>query len=318
MKKVCVIPDWFPPKELIIVWPENLPSGVGTRLMPFYKRLIKAINNVPIRIIINSNTIPKNIIGDNNNIYKLNTGDIWLRDFMPIALRGEKFEYYKFQYNPSYLTKKDEVIRTLGDSTPGKLTKHFSNQNMTSENLILDGGNFISNGLGIAITTNRIISDNQHFSFSEIKAWFRNRMGIEKLIILPVEPGDITGHVDGMVRFIDRSFVVVGDYPSSYRIGKEFMERISSTMKQNGFRVVRILNDVPELPKRKFPNAYGNYINYLRVGNTIYLPIYKNKEVLNKRTITMYESLALEVVPVYADEIAEYGGVLNCITWHYY
>lgn len=319
MNKTSTIPDWIKPKELIISWPDHLPSGVGTRLLPFYKRLIKTINNVSIRILINSDKISKTIYEGNNFIFKINSGDVWLRDFMPIAAKQVNYlQYHKFKYNPAYLGKKDELIKQLGDSTPIKLTEHFLNRNLYYENLILDGGNFISNGIGVAITTNRIISDNQHFSIYEIKSYFKNRMGIDKLIILPVEPGDITGHVDGMVRFISESLVVVGDYPSSYSIGKEFMNRIAKTIKQSGFKVIRILNDVPAFPKRKFPSAVGNYINFLRVANTIYLPVYKNKDELNKRAIALYESLNLKVIPVYSDELAEFGGILNCITWHYY
>jgi agmatine deiminase len=318
MKKISTIPDWIRPKEIVIVWPENLPSGVGISLAPFYKRLIKAINNVSMRILINSNTIPKSINQSNVIAQKFNTGDIWLRDFMPIAAQGVNSQYCKFKYNPSYLAEKDEAIRLLGDSSSGRLKKHFPNHILNNENLNLDGGNFISNGVGAAITTNRIISDNQNYSITEIEILFNEKLGIDNLIILPVEPGDITGHVDGMVRFIDESSVVVGDYPSTYPLGKEFMEKISNTLNQSGFKVVRILNDAPELPKRKFPNAVGNYINYLRVGNTIYLPVYKNKKLLNSKAIIDYESLGLEVIPVYSDEIAEYGGVLNCITWHYY
>jgi agmatine deiminase len=237
---------------------------------------------------------------------------------MPIPLRNKQNQYLKFNYQPTYLLVKDEVIRKLSDSSANRLTSHFTKQNLIHVPLILDGGNFISNGMGTAITTNRIISDNEQLSVNEIKAWFKNTMGVEKLIILPVEPGDITGHIDGMVRFIDRWMVVVGDYPSSYKIGKEFMDRVSETLIRQGFKVVRVLNDIPELTSKKFPSAVGNYINYLRIGNTIYLPIYKNKEAFNNKAIELFQSLALEVIPVYADEIAEYGGVLNCITWHYY
>lgn len=319
MKKISTIPDWIHPTEIVIVWPENILSCVGSSLTPFYKRLVKTIKNVSIRILINSDTIPKYINQNNVITCKFNTGDIWLRDFMPIAIKRVNSQYCKFKYNPSYLTDKDEAIRLLGDSSSDRLNKHFPNHILLNENLILDGGNFISNGLGTAITTNRIIADNQHYSIAEIEKLFNEKLGIDNLIILPVEPGDITGHIDGMVRFVDETIVVVGDYPSTYPLGKMFMNKISNTLlNQFGFKVIRILNGAPELPKRKFPNAVGNYINFLRVGNTIYLPIYKNKELLNNKAIKDYESLGLEVVPVYSDEIAGYGGVLNCITWHYY
>lgn len=314
MQKTSTIPDWIQAKELFISWPKGLPSHVGTRLLPFFKRLIKKLNNTSIRILINSKINKK----ENLNFSKINTGDIWLRDFMPIALNKVNPHYLKFQYRPSYLTKKDEPIRRLCESTSKRLNNHFLKQNQQYINFILDGGNFISNGTGTAITTNRIIADNEGYSIDEIKFFFQNQLGITNLIILPVEPGDITGHIDGMVRFINESAVVVGDYPSSYPIGKIFMNKIAKTLKQFGFIVIRVMNDTPKASKNKFPSAVGNYINFLRVGNTIYLPIYKNKNSLNNKAIKIYESLGLSVVPILSDELAEYGGVLNCITWHYY
>ena len=35
---------------------------------------------------------------------------------------------------------------------------------------------------------------------------------MDRLIFIPQEPGDVTGHADGVVRFIDGDSVVVNDY----------------------------------------------------------------------------------------------------------
>jgi agmatine/peptidylarginine deiminase len=68
--------------------------------------------------------------------------------------------------------------------------------------IVLDGGNFIHNGQRTAITTNRIIADNENLFVQQIRDVFWMRLNIENLLIIPVEPGDRTGHVDGIVRFI--------------------------------------------------------------------------------------------------------------------
>ena len=98
-------------------------------LLPFYKRLIHEINNVPIRILSNSNIIfPNNIIST-----QLNSGDVWVRDFMPLALNNGK--YINFQYKPSYFLKRDERIRILSETTPNRLTALFSHSNLIKEEL---------------------------------------------------------------------------------------------------------------------------------------------------------------------------------------
>ena len=319
MQKQDVIPDWLTPKELFLIWPQYLSSGVGTILTPFYKRLLKSIKNKPIILLHNTIDLPKDILLSNVFPLKINTGDIWLRDFMPIAIKnGDQANYHKFIYSPSYFSSKDEKIKQIGNNIAYNLPTHFNTANLISHSLVLDGGNFISNGKGTAITTNRIIADNQHFSLEELKQMFQEKLGIQNLIILPVEPGDITGHVDGMLRFINENTVLVADYPKSCFIGKLFMNKIAKSLANQGFDILRIQNDEPINKANIFPSACGNYINYLRLNNVIYLPIYKGKNKLNKNAIALFESLNFEVIPVFADELSHLGGVLNCISWLYY
>lgn len=70
-----------------------------------------------------------------------------------------------------------------------------------------------------------------------------------------------------------------------------------------------------------FENAAGNYMNFLRAGNKIFVPQYNNPIEDEKAYMTLcdyFEKLHSEIkvikVPSDATPLAEYGGILNCIT----
>src|ERR1700679_2121980 len=64
--------------------------------------------------------------------------------------------------------------------------------------------------------------------------------------------------------------------------------------------------------------AIGVYINFAQIGNTILFPLFalpgeKEMEALG---LTEFLYPDCKVIPVDAIDIAEEGGVLNCITWN--
>ena len=188
---------------------------------------------------------------------------------------------------------------------------------MKNISLVIDGGNFIHNGYGTAITTNRLISENETLYIGPVKDILKKEIGIQELIILPVEPGDETGHIDGMVRFLDRETVVVSEYPEEYREGRKFMGNVAKMLKAEiKNEPLRVINSEPVENNQRIGSAFGNYLNFLGVGNTIFLPQYGND--LDEQAQQVYEQYA-KVIPIERDikKLSELGGVLNCITWNY-
>ncbi len=201
--------------------------------------------------------------------------------------------------------------------------------------LVLDGGNFAHNGGGIGIVTNRVITDNENYSIREIKDIFNTYLGIDQLIIIPIEPGDETGHTDGLIRFIDSNTIIVGAYPEEFKIGdcyipchelKEsstFMNNLASLLQYelgDEFNIIRVQNAIPRNPERKndVAPAFGNYINFIRLRKEILLPQYNIPEDIDAETIFKKHFKKLDIITVKIKGIKELsyqGGVLNCISW---
>ncbi|MEK6616824.1 MAG: agmatine deiminase family protein [Bacteroidota bacterium] len=343
-----IIPEWNEPKGLVLVYPANLPTNPNE---PPKKTLINFYDSF-IQLLLDSSDLSEITIIHRKGLKELLTKkfpskrimlieindvqDIWARDFMPIYLFNETV--CKALYNPSYFKEK-EIKYAVLDNQVGINLAEFLHLKIDyfiqsgKQDFILDGGNFIHNGQGTAIVTNRVIADNETLSIDEIKQVFKSKLNISNLIILPVEPGDETGHIDGMVRFANEQTVFIASYPDKYVSGvnnikeedyktdKQFLENITDTLRKNKFEVIRIENAIPQdNGEKKMPSAFGNYINFLRIGNTIFLPQYTISQD-SKATETIKKSFPnLTIVPITTDidKLSRLGGVLNCISWTYY
>ncbi len=337
-------PEWNNPRGLVLVYPKDLRSG----LIPCYKELIKTIlasTKLPeLTFIVRPNAKTEiesfcNLLYTQTKIRYFETNivqDIWARDFCPIYISNGIV--CKALYNPSHFNKNQIIKFADPDNQTGIDLAIFLNLKINyllqpgKNNLILDGGNFIHNGQGTAIVTNRVIADNETLSIDEIRKIFQKQLGISNLIFIPVEVGDETGHIDGMVRFINENTLIVADLPSEYindpeniseieyKNDKQFLDNIADTLSKV-FSVIRIENTIPRNEgKEGLASAYGNYINFLRIGNTIFLPNYGTTQD-NKATETLKKHFPnLIVVPIKKDidKLSNYGGVLNCISWTYY
>jgi agmatine/peptidylarginine deiminase len=74
-----------------------------------------------------------------------------------------------------------------------------------------------------------------------------------------------------------------------------------------------------EKTKRRRPgdlrSAVGLYINYLRVGNVVVLPGYDRPEDEDAMEAVRRVMPNAAVHQVHCRDLADYGGVLNCISW---
>lgn len=228
-----------------------------------------------------------------------NTKDIWARDYMPVKTKSDRF--ISFRYEPNYL-KENPELRT---DFCKEIAQSLSIENLTYSDINLDGGNVVFSPLKEkAVISDRVFDENK----DKIKTELINEL--EKLleaqvIIIPSLKSDMTGHADGMVRFVDEN-TVIGN-ASDFKYGLE--SRIKTTLKMNGIEVI----DFPYF-ESKGDSAVGCYLNFLETERIIFLPVFdvdKDKDAI----ITAKHIFKKKIVPININEIAKDGGVLNCISW---
>ena len=232
------------------------------------------------------------------------TKDVWAVDYMPIQTAGNK--YVQFTYNPSYLQLKkylptisdvDKICATMGLPT-------------SKTDIVLDGGNVVRSAHK-AIMTDRIFGENPHYERNQLIKKLHELLQIDHLYFVPEQPGDFTGHSDGMVRFVDENTVVINDYSKE----KDWFKRAFEIAIHNtGLDYITLPYSLEGNTSNT--QANGDYINYLQMQNCIIAPTFnkgadesavsKLKEIFPEQTIKTID----------CGEIANHGGVLNCISWN--
>ena len=177
--------------------------------------------------------------------------------------------------------------------------------------LVLDGGNLIHNGT-VAIVTDKVFRDNTHLSRLEIERAIV-RLGFEKIVFIPTEPGDEIGHADGMCRFVNKHTLLVNDYASASM--SSFGRKLGCAL-----RAAKLDADLVAMPwfyrsgrSDGVPSAVGCYMNFLHLKQGIILPSFAHRK--DEQAHALLASLVdRPVVSVPATPLAKFGGVFNCIS----
>ena len=171
-----------------------------------------------------------------------------------------------FRYEPSYL-KNDPDLRT-------DFRKDLAPQlglPVTYSNINLDGGNVV---------------------FSEV-------------LIIPSLKSDMTGHADGMARFLDDRTVLCNRPLSSCG----FEQKVKRSVRDYGLDAVNF----PFVPTGGI-SAVGCYLNYLETEQAVFLPVFGIEQDA-EAAASARQIFHKEIVTVNIREIAQQGGCLNCISW---
>ena len=224
--------------------------------------------------------------------------DIWARDYMPV--RTKSGQYISFRYEPHYL-KGYERQRTdyCNDIAP-----HFTLP-VTYSNINLDGGNVVfSPSKAKAVITDRVFSENPEYDKNTLLLELENLLEAE-IIIIPSLISDMTGHADGVVRFVNENTMIGNASP--YKNGYE--QKVKMSLKKHGISCL----DFPYFDSAGI-SAVGSYLNFLETDKHIFLPIFGcvQDETAVKRAAEIFDK---KIVAVNINSMAEEGGVLNCISW---
>ena len=115
----------------------------------------------------------------------------------------------------------------------------------------------------------------------------------------------MTGHADGMARFLDDRTVLC-NRPLSFC---GFEQKVKRSLRDYGLDAV----DFSFVPTGRI-SAVGCYLNYLEIEHTVFLPVFGIEQDAEAEA-SARRIFRKEIVPVNIWEIAQQGGCLNCISW---
>jgi agmatine/peptidylarginine deiminase len=244
-----------------------------------------------------------------NYAFLTGTKDIWCQDYMPVQTESGKL--IQFKYDPSYLRESEEWNALRSDVSEvcreNDIHPVFSGIN-------IDGGNVLICD-GRAILSDRIFSENPDWTKENLVSELGKLLECE-IVIIPAlsKQYDMTGHADGMVRFVDRNTILGNRRADEFSYWQKKMQAV---VDQYGLKYI----DVPFLTDVKDPkhplSAIGIYVNYLEVGNLIVLPVFGRDEDNQVLRILheVFPEKTIETIDY--NDVALEGGLVNCTTWVY-
>lgn len=261
----------------------------------------------------------RQILGDRLVEINHNSNNVWCRDYMPV--KSTSGRYVHFKYKPGYMVEMEKYA----DKFPirEELQNEFQLPDYTTSEIILDGGAIEIYGRK-GIVSDRVFRDNKNKGESEIYDELKKLLDLEQLIVIPQYPYDFTGHVDGLVRFIDENRIVVNDLKkefeeaqndkNSYR--KQLIENWIYAFKSALINAGLQMEELPTFNPENSPPSSGEgiYTNFLLLEDLIIMPGYDKPEdiMAADRLSDLYGK---KVITVYATELAKQGGMINCVTW---
>ncbi len=238
------------------------------------------------------------------------TKDIWCRDYMPIQTESGKL--IQFRYEPSYLKGNKEWEDSRSDVREVCRLNGFE---PVFSNINLDGGNVLLCS-GRAIVSDRIFTENPEYTDKDQLVKDLSELLEAEVIIIPAQNSDMTGHADGMVRFIDHDTILGNNRSDEYKYWANGIEKV---LKDYNLKYVDVPFFYGYKDSRHPDHAIGVYVNYLEVSNLIVLPVFEVEGNKDAEAISalkqIFPNKIIEVINF--NDVALEGGVLNCSTWTY-
>jgi len=242
----------------------------------------------------------------------------WARDFGPVFVKAAdgRHEMLDFVYSPTtlpHLNAEDRVPQGLASALAMPVTE---------VPLALDGGNLLSNGQGLLVTSEATLKDNPRRTKEEVSQTLRHYVGAQQVVFLEPLYLERTGHVDVFCTFTSPDTVLVGRYEDhedevNAAILDRNAQRLAKVRTPHGpLRVERIT-----MPRRGPNKRFWSYTNVVYANGLVLVPVYPELPAqLNEAALATFRRLlpTWEVVGIDATPLMELDGALHCATANLY
>ena len=273
-------------------------------------------SNVPVLVLVNDSTEHRDaaqalrlsgIAAKSIHILTVPRNTIWVRDFGPIAVTTNTGR-------PQIIDLDYAGKRRRNDDRVPQRVAQFLGMPIVSSGLRLEGGNLLSNGRGVLLTTSRILDQNfeRGLGYRDVVLRLQQLYGCRTPILLEPLNGEPTGHIDMFAAFTDATTVVVGTLkPAVDPVNSELLDRNAQRLSAAGLRVVRL-----PMPDHG-DGTWRSYTNVLFANGKLLVPTYAATDVAGrKRALSIYRTLLPDwsIVPVDCTEVIRLGGALHCLS----
>ncbi len=235
---------------------------------------------------------------------------VWARDYGPVGI--DEHEHTLAIVDTTY---RHYASRPADDAIPCKLAETVGAA-CFGTGLILDGGNYMTDGRGNAFLTRRVYDWNRQLSTERVDELLKAYLGAETLHILDYAseggyPADGTGHLDMFAKLLAPCKVLVAEtedepYKHVTDAAAEYFAALSCGEGKH--------YEVSRVRAWSQNGTWYTYTNSLIVNRTVIIPFYRDGD--NDAASRVYRSAlpGYEVVGVFSDSTITMGGSIHCVT----
>ena len=247
------------------------------------------------------------------------SNSIWIRDYAPFILRYDQEN--AFMVDGKYHTRTMRENRKQDDFMCFELARMLDLP-VRSIPLILEGGNFISNGDGLLITSAKTISVNQQGEYTnkQLISMFSDFLGVNGVCAVNHLKSEPNGHIDMFMTMLGKNLAVVAEIDPA-------VDSENSAILNEAARIVSsyTTSDGPITVKRiPMPPQSGNdwrsYTNIILANGALLMPSFSNVDpAIENRAEQVYQSILppdWEVKRINCDKLVALRGQLHCLSYN--
>lgn len=340
-EQVRTMAEWEEIQALTITW----STGYNIQEETILSQIVaNAVQECQVIIIceeeseVESYLLNQGISTENVNFIKTDFNNIWIRDY------GQN-TVYKNDVGEAILV--DWIYnrnRPYDDLVPEKVAEYFNmNMHNTTQapwDLMATGGNFMSDGIGTAFSSELIVDENSggyawegfdgnvyypDHTIEEINNTLEEFMGIDNYIIMDNLPYDGIHHIDMHMKLLNEETLLIAEYPEGVADGPQIEANIQYVLENYNsafgtpYEVIRIPS--PPSSSGNYPDNngyYRTYTNSVFVNNTVLVPFYRTEydtiaQRIYEQALPGYNIVGIDV-DNQGENLISYSGAIHCIT----
>ena len=341
LEEVRTMAEWEEIQALTITWSTSYNIEEETILSQIVANAVQECQVIIIceeKSEVESYLLNQGISTENVNFIKTDFNNIWIRDY------GQN-TVYKNDVGEAILV--DWIYnrnRPYDDLVPEKVAEYFNmimhNTTQSPWDLMATGGNFMSDGMGTAFSSELIVDENSggyawegfdgnvyypNHTIEEINNTLKVFMGIDNYIIMENLPYDGIHHIDMHMKLLNEETLLIAEYPEGVADGPQIEANIQYVLENYNsafgtpYDVIRIPS--PPSSSGNYPDNngyYRTYTNSVFVNNTILVPFYRTEydtiaQRIYEEALPGYNIIGIDV-DNQGQNLISYSGAIHCIT----
>lgn len=257
---------------------------------------------------------PPSIAGVDAGHYRavpLGFNSVWSRDYGPVGINEATGEVSIVD-----TTYRHYAVRREDDAMSCRLASQLGAECYPT-NLILDGGNYMTDGRGNVFLTSRVYDWNSSMSREQVDNLLKQYLHAETIHILDYaknaqgQPADGTGHIDMFAKLVaDCKVLVAQTSVEPYKRVTDAAAAYFANVPCGDGRY-----EVTRVKGWTQGRTWYTYTNSLMVNNSVIIPFY-NRPADNEEAAATYRRVlpGYNVVGVLSESTIVVGGSIHCIT----